>query len=454
MHKSGLNIIIAEDDLWYAELLKHHISLNPDNQVEVVSSGKELLQKNLDQIDVITLDYTLPDSDGASLLKQIKKKNPSIEIIIVSGQEDIKTAVSLINGGAYDYLVKDEETKDRLWRILIQVQKKNQLKEEVRELRSQVQSKFEFSKSIIGQNAEIKSLYSKIEKASRSNISVSISGETGTGKEVLAKAVHSCSDRKKHPFVAINLSAIPETLIESELFGHEKGAFTDASYRRIGKFEQAGKGTLFLDEIGELPLSHQAKLLRVLQEREIQRVGGEKTIPIDCRIITATHRDLGKMVGEGTFRQDLFYRIIGLPLHLPALRERRTDIPLLAKHFLKTFCLENELEQMSISGDAMDKLLRYYFPGNVRELKSIIELAATISESIEIGAENIHFQNAQKEKSVMDYTMTLREQNLHILEQYLDKFNGNITKVASMLDIGKSTIYRMIKERKHVHQEQ
>ncbi len=439
-------VLIAEDDKWYAELLNYHLSLNPDYSVSYVTTGKALIDRLVEKPDVITLDYALPDMTGSSVLKRIRNESPGTEVIIISGQEDVSTAVSLLKEGAYDYIVKDEETKDRVWKTISHIRENKSLKEEVEQLRTEVVKKYNFSKTIIGSSDAIKKVFGLLEKATKSNINISLTGETGTGKEVVAKAIHYNSSIKKQPFIALNVSAIPSELIESELFGHEKGSFTGASERRLGKFESAKGGTLFLDEIGEMDLNMQAKLLRVLQERELVRVGGSENIKINCRIICATHKDLQSEVKQGYFRQDLYYRLIGLPIKLPSLRERKEDIILLAKHFIEGFAKENGFQQKKLSEAAISKLLNYNFPGNVRELKAIIDLGMVLSDDDTIESEHIQFYASNPINSLAIEEMTLRDYNLKILNYYLEKHDNNVLKVASILDIGKSTIYRMLKE--------
>jgi DNA-binding NtrC family response regulator len=282
-------------------------------------------------------------------------------------------------------------------------------------------------------------------RAIKTNITVSITGETGTGKELVAKAIHYNSDRAKKPFVAVNVSAIPNELIESELFGYEKGAFTGADTRKIGKFEQASDGTLFLDEIAEMDLAMQAKILRVIQEKELTRIGGNKIIKINPRIIIATHRNLQEEVTKGNFREDLYYRILGLPIKLPPLRERGNDVLVLAKYFVDTFTEENKLDPKVISPEAQNKLLSYSFPGNVRELKAVMELACVMADAKIIEPSHINFNSVNALSGFLLEETTLAEYNKKIIRYFLDKYNNNISKVAEKLDIGKSTIYRMLK---------
>lgn len=441
-------ILIAEDDKWYSELLKYHLSLNDEYVVECVDTGKALLKAMAGNPSVVTLDYSLPDCNGADLLKKIKQSHPNTEVIIVSGQEDVGTAINLLKEGAYDYIVKDDDTKQRIWNAVMNIRSNSNLKAEVEELKQEIVKKYDFSKTIIGSSAPLKKVFKLIEKATKSNINVSITGETGTGKEVVAKAIHYNSDRSKRPFVAINVSAIPTELIESELFGHEKGAFTGAVAKRIGKFEQAKNGTIFLDEIGEMDSHMQAKLLRVLQERELVRVGGETTVKVDCRIVCATHKKLLDEVQNGNFREDLYYRLIGLSIELPPLRDRQEDIILLAKHFLKLFADENKFKIKTLNESAIAKLLAYNFPGNIRELKAIMDLSMVLSDEDIISADDIQIQYQNPNNDLMKEEMTMRAYNDRILNYYLEKYNQNVLKVAEVLDIGKSTIYRMIKEKK------
>ena len=283
-----------------------------------------------------------------------------------------------------------------------------------------------------------------MDKATKTNINVSITGETGTGKEVVAKAIHYNSDRKKKPFIAVNMAAIPRELVESELFGYEKGAFTGAITRKAGLFEEANTGTIFLDEIAELDLSLQSKLLRVLQEREVTRVGGNEKVQLDIRLIIATHKDLAEEVKKGTFREDLYYRIIGLLIELPPLRERGNDILILAKHFADEFAKDNNLGTVVIAQDAKDKLMEYYYPGNVRELKAIIDLAVVMCSDNEIKACDITYSSIKEDENFMAEEKTLREYTCRIVKHYLKKYDEDVITIAQKLDIGKSTIYKMI----------
>ena len=444
--KEPVKIFVVEDDPAYTKFLEYVLSLNPDYEVSSFNDGKNFLDHLHEKPNIITLDYTLPDMGGEEVLSEIQRVDPNIPVIIISAQEKIGTAVQLLKSGAYDYIIKDEETKDRLLNTINNARKNISLSKQIDYLRQEITEKYEFGNSIIGNSNSLKKVFNLLEKAVKTNITVSITGETGTGKELAAKAIHYNSKRKKNSFIAVNIAAIPKELMESELFGYEKGAFTGASTRRIGKFEEAEGGTIFLDEIGEMDLNLQSKLLRVIQERELSRIGGNEVIKLDFRLIVATHRDLAQMVKDGTFREDLYYRLLGLPIHLPPLRERDRDIILLSKFFLEQFSKENELPLLTLSSDAQNKLLSYPFPGNIRELKSIIELAAVMANEDEIHADDITFNSIAKESNFLIEEMTLRDYTFKILRHYLEKYDNNVLKVADKLDIGKSTIYRYLKE--------
>ncbi len=438
-------VFVVEDDKWYNNFLKYTISLNPEYTVQTFFNAKDALQKLHEKPDLITVDYSMPDMNGEDLIKKIKDQNPEVQIIVISGQEDVQTAVQLLKLGVYDYILKDEDTKNRLLNTIQNARNNTSLKQEIVSLREEVAKKYDFSNTIIGNSESIKKIFSLIEKAASSKIVVSVTGETGTGKELVAKAIHYHSERKRLPFVAVNVAAVPKDLIESELFGHEKGSFTGADSRRIGKFEQANKGTIFLDEIGEMDLNIQAKLLRVLQEKEVTRVGGNQTIPLDVRVIVATHKNLLKEVQEGRFREDLYYRLLGLPIALPPLRDRLNDIILISKHFIDDYCKENKVKKIVLSNEAHKKLLNYHFPGNIRELKAIIELACVMCDDFLITEHNLTFNNEKSLNSALLQEMSLDEYNNLIIKSYLEKYDDNVLAVARKLNIGKSTIYRIIK---------
>ncbi len=442
---NAYKIFVVEDDKWYNNFLQYSISLNPEYVVETFSNAKEALANLYKKPDLITVDYSLPDINGDLLIQKIKDQLPETQIIVISGQEDVKTAVQLLKQGVFDYILKDEDTKNRLLNSIQNALSNTTLKKELNSLREEVAKKFDFGSTIIGNSDAIKKCFTLIEKAAASKIVVSVTGETGTGKELVAKAVHYHSERKKMPLVSVNIAAIPKELIESELFGHEKGAFTGADSRRIGKFEQANKGTIFLDEIGEMDINMQAKLLRVLQEKEVTRVGGNQTISLDVRVIVATHRNLALEVKEGRFREDLYYRLLGLQIALPPLSERGNDILLLCKYFIEEYCKENKIKKITLSSDAQKKLLNYHFPGNIRELKAIVELACVMCNDGNINENDLNFNGEKTLSNLLIKEMSLEDYNYLIIKNYLVKYDNNVLAVAKKLNIGKSTIYRMLK---------
>lgn len=447
MPEKAFKIFVVEDDEWYNRLLVHTLSLNPDYEIQSFTTGKDCLANLHQEPDVVTLDYRLPDMKGLDVLKQIKEINEDVQIILISEQDDIEVVVTLLQSGAFDYIVKSKDIRERLLNTVNNIRQGSNLKKEIVTLRQEVKQKYTHQNTIIGNSAATRKVYELIEKAIRTNITVTITGETGTGKELVAKAIHYSSNRSKQPFVPVNVAAIPKDLIESELFGHEKGSFTGASFRRIGKFEEANGGTLFLDEIAEMDISLQAKLLRALQEKEIIRIGSNTPIKFDCRIIIATNKDLQEEIKKGNFRQDLYYRLYGLPIELPPLRERENDAIVLAKHFISLFCQENKMAVKTLTSDASARLLSYPFPGNIRELKSVIELAVTLADQDEITADHIVLGRGQDLlEDAFSREMSLREYDILIVRKYLEKYSNNIKLVAEKLDLGVATIYRMLKE--------
>ena len=448
MSEKPFKIFVVEDSEWYNRLLVHTLSLNPDFEIRSFFNGKDFLNNLFESPDIVTLDYSLPDFTGLEILKRLREENSDAQVILISEQEDIDTVVTLLKMGAYDYISKSDDIKDRLTNTVKNIRNGIGLKREISTLRREVQKKYSFRETILGESPAIKAVYDLIDKALSTNITVIISGETGTGKELVAKAIHYNSKRKDKPFVTVNVAAIPSELIESELFGHEKGSFTGAAYRRIGRFEEADGGTLFLDEIGEMELNLQAKLLRVLQEKEIVRIGSNKPVKTDCRIVVATNKNLKEEVKKGNFREDLYYRLLGLPIELPPLRERVNDILILARHFTVKFCEENNIPIKKLSVQSQKKLLSYSFPGNVRELKSVVELAVTLSENDIIETSDLVIDRGDPLSDIANDNLTLRDYQIKIIKATLKKNNDDIKLAADKLDIGISTIYRILKEEK------
>ncbi len=439
-------IFVVEDNVLYAQMIKKQL-VDDGYQVKMFHNGRDFLAHLDENPDVVTLDYTLPDMTGFDVLTKIQKRRPDTNVIVISAQENITTAIDLMKNGAYDYIMKAPDTREKLTNIIKNIYRSDQLKTENILLKDAVKEKYNFRNLIKGSSREIEHVFELMDKATQTQISVSISGATGTGKELVAKGIHYNSKRSNKPFVAVNVSAIPDGLIESELFGHEKGSFTGADGRKIGKFELANSGTLFLDEIADLDINLQAKLLRVIQERELVRVGGNETIPLDVRIITATHKNLNNLVAEGKFRKDLYYRLLGLPIELPPLKDRGNDIILLAKHFVNEFCRENEMESKDISDEAKKLLLSYHFPGNIRELKAVMELACVMTNKSVIKANHLNLNIDDSVQNLLASEKTLEEYNNEIIKHFLNKYNHNVRLVASKLGIGKSTIYRLLQNK-------
>lgn len=443
--RSQYKVFIVEDNVLYARVLKKQLS-DDQLQVKVFHNGTDFINAMHEKPDVVTLDYTLPDMTGKEVLLKIQEKLPNTQVIVISAQDNISTAIELMKNGAYDYIMKAPDTREKLSNVIKNIYKTDQLKTENNILKDAVKEKYNFKKLIKGNSRELDLVFELMNKAIQTNISVSISGETGTGKELVAKGVHYNSKRSTKPFVAVNVSAIPDGLIESELFGHEKGAFTGADFKKIGKFELANGGTLFLDEIADLNLNLQAKLLRVIQEKELVRLGGNDIVPLDVRIITATHKNLAALAGDELFRQDLYYRLLGLPIEIPPLRQRGNDIILLAKFFVDEFCKENDMNPKTISSETKQMLLSYHYPGNIRELKAIMELSCVMCSRDVIKPSHLNMNIDENVQNLLASEKTLDEYNNEIVKFFLNKYNQNVRLVASKLGIGKSTIYRMLQK--------
>ncbi len=385
-------IFIIEDDVMVATLMKQALG-KYDHELTHFTNAEDCLQNLHLNPDIVTVDYNLPGMNGIDLMGRIKSYNSSIMVVLVSGQETLEVVVAAYKGGASEYIIKNDSLFVNLENSIRNLSMNVVLKREVEFLKDQIIDRHKYS-TILGNSNPVIRVLKLIQKVEKSNIMVLVTGQSGTGKELVAKALHYNSPRNRKPFVTVNMGAIPEDLIESELFGHEKGAFTDARERRIGKFEEANEGTIFLDEIGEMNLHLQTKLLRVLQEKEITRIGSNKIIKLDFRMIAATNRNLATEVKEGRFREDLFYRIQGFLIHLPPLKERGDDVILLAKSFLTEFCKNNKMEQVQLSKEAAKFMLEYEWPGNIRELKAVMERAALLCENNTIQIEDLMFVQA------------------------------------------------------------
>lgn len=450
----NFNIAVVEDDPVYGGMLKYKMSLDPEYNVTLYESASKFLSDSIMLLDVITLDLNLPDMSGLDVLKKIRELNPELHVIVLSGQDKIDMAVELFKLGIFDYIVKDEHALEKLWYAVHKATSHIELSKEVIELRKEVRKKYDYRNEIVGSSESIQNVFSMIEKASSTNISVVITGDTGTGKELVAKAIHFNSSRQAKPFVAVNVAAIPLGLIESEMFGFEKGAFTGADRSRMGKLEEAKGGTLFLDEIAEMDLTTQAKLLRVLQEMEVTHLGSNKPIPLDFRLIVATNKNLFNEVKKGNFREDLYYRILGLKIEIPALRQRKSDILIIANHFIKKFAKENGLPLKEFSSDAKIYLSKLPYNGNVRELKAIVETGFVLSDGNLIESKDIQLNVNEgfNIENLLDSETSLENYTNRIIQYHLMKNRYNVVQTAKELKIGKSTIYRLINEGKLIQE--
>jgi DNA-binding NtrC family response regulator len=388
-----ITVFVIEDDEFFASLIHNKLNQEGDYDVKVFEYGKEALNNMNQQPDIVVIDYSLPDINGIDLLKKIKEINPEVSCVVLSGQKELQVVVEAYKIGAERYIMKDENAIIELCQNLSVISEKIQLKNEIESLKSQIIERNRYQ-NIIGQSPAMMNMFKLMQKVENIKIPVLVTGDNGSGKELVANALHYNSDRKRRPFVAVNVAAIPEDLVESELFGSEKGAFTGA-VKRIGKFEEAHRGTIFLDEIGELDLSLQAKLLRVLQEKSITRLGGAKEISLDIKIISATNKNLWQEVQKGNFREDLYFRLQGFLIQLPPLRDRGNDIILLAQHFIKKFVDSQGLSNKNLDPQAIAKMLKYSWPGNVRELKSMVERACLICDGDTIEISDLIFLEQQ-----------------------------------------------------------
>ena len=420
-------------------------------QAADAQEGLEVFRK--EGPDLVLLDVILPGTDGLTVLETLRSENKMTPVIMLTGTKSVKTAVDAMKLGAADYLSKPFDVEEL--RIVVNRALTSQaLEREVKQLRAQVVQRYAFH-NLIGKSQSMQEIYAKIEQVADSRTTVLITGESGTGKELVAKALHYNSSRRERPFIALNCAALPETLIESELFGHEKGSFTDATARRVGQFELANTGTMFLDEIGDLSAVTQAKLLRVLQEREFTRIGGVQSIKVDVRIVAATNKNLDELVRKGLFREDLYYRINVIALYLPPLRQRDEDVPLLAKHFLAKRVEEDRRPPIEFSKEALELLTRYPWPGNVREMENIVEQAFIWSQSSsQITPEHLPtiLKSDSRSSSLRDDTLAGRmslekavmEFEREIILDALKRTNYVQTHAANLLGISRRMLkYRM-----------
>lgn len=392
--------------------------------------------------DIMLLDLKMPGMDGLEVLREVKKAAPQTTVIMMTAYASVASSVQAMKEGAYDYIVKPFDVQE-LTLLLKRIVEHQQLVSENILLRKRLAEQYEYE-NIVGRSAPMQRVFELIGTVAETSATVLITGETGTGKELVARAIHTNSPRRYSPFIAVSCSALPDTLLESELFGYEKGAFTGADRTKKGRFELAHSGTLFLDEIGDISMKTQVKLLRVLQERSFRRLGGSELIEVDVRLISATNRDLMKMVEEGSFRSDLYYRLNVVNIHLPPLRERREDLPLLVAHFMTKYNLEFNKKFERVREDAMGMMLDYQWAGNVRELENVIERAVVIGQGVEVGPELLPF--CRTEAPVDPEARTLEEVERRHIEQMLAREHWNIARTARILGIDRTTLHKKIKK--------
>ena len=446
-------ILIVDDE----ESFRHMLSVilkKEKYDVETASNGEEGLQKVADSpFDQILCDIRMPQMDGLEFLREVQKMGVNATIIMMSAYGTVDSAIEAMKLGAYDYISKPFKP-DEIILTLKKAEERERLRRENELLRKEIKKEYSFE-NIVSKNEKMQKIFEVIKKVAKYKSTILITGESGTGKELVARALHYNSDRSQNPFIPINCGAIPENLLESELFGHEKGAFTDAIRTKKGLFEEADDGTLFLDEIGELPLQLQVKLLRVLQDGEIRRVGDSKSIQIDVRIIAATVKDLVKEVSEGRFRDDLFYRLHVFPIHIPPLRERQEDIPLLVAHFVQKHSLSLNKNVLGINPKALAALMNYRWFGNVRELENTIERAMVLADESNIELENLPIEIREfKEKvelaSLVEEECSIKKASkileINLIQKALKKTRGNHTQAARLLEISHRALLYKIKE--------
>jgi DNA-binding NtrC family response regulator len=445
----SMKILVVDDEVKVREMLRQNLVQMARYSVDVASNGAEALIKvDRETFDLVLTDLRMPEMDGIELLTRIKASRPDITVIIMTAFGSIETAVEAIKKGADDYITKPIDFNDLLIH-LSKAQKESLLIRENRLLKMEVKKKFEFN-NIIGKSQGMQEVFSLIEKVAPSSSTVIICGGSGTGKELVAKAIHYHSPRAEKPFIPFNCGAIPETLVESELFGHTKGAFTGAIQAKRGLFEEADEGTIFLDEISTLLPSAQVKLLRVLQEKEVMRVGSTDRTKIDVRVIAATNEDLEANLKQGKFREDLFYRLLVFPIKLPDLKDRTEDIPLLARHFLTLYGQAMQKNLRGISREAMNLLLEYPWPGNVRELENVIERAVIIADQDQLMPGDLPDYLKEAFTHLIKRGVKARKSLEEIKDEYiteiLSESGGNKRIAAEILKVNPRTLYRFEKK--------
>ena len=437
-------ILIVDDEAAMRESLRDWL-VEDDYEVDLAVSGENAVDMARDNSwDVIMLDLKMPGIDGLETLKKLKEKEIDAEILMMTAYATIDTAVDAMKEGAFDYLVKPFDPDEVEMQIKRIVSHKELVLENIL-LRRKLEERSEYDE-IIGKSDAMQEVFELISRVAPTDSTVLITGESGTGKELIAKAIHGNSPRCYMPFIAVSCGALPDSLLESELFGYEKGAFTGAEHTKMGRFEMADSGTLFLDEIGDISLKTQVDLLRVLQEKEFTRLGGNGVINVDVRILAATNRDLKQAIAENKFRDDLYYRLNVISIHVPPLRERKEDIPLLLERFIRKYCLEMNKEEVKVASSALRLLMDYDWPGNVRELENVVERALVIGKGKKIVSEDLPFSRKEQVPETLPKSLKMMEK-IHI-KRILDENTWNIRRTARELDIDRQTLYNKIEKYK------
>ncbi|MBZ5579554.1 MAG: sigma-54 dependent transcriptional regulator [Acidobacteriia bacterium] len=438
-------VLVVEDEEKLRRVLELQLA-SAGFEVDKAATAEDGI-KVVDRADLVLTDLRLPNMDGLQLLALIRRQNAQVPVVVMTAYGSIETAVESMKAGATDFLLKPFSL-DHLMQVVHKALEVRALRDENRQLKEELGRRYEYD-NIIGRSEPMQEIFATIERVAPTRATVLLAGESGVGKDLIARAIHFRSPRKDRPLVKINCTAIPENLMESELFGYEKGAFTGAVTSKPGKFEQADTGTVFLDEIGDVPGPIQVKLLRILQEREFERLGSNVTRHTDVRVIAATNQDLRAALEQGTFREDLYYRLNVVPLNIPPLRERKQDIPFLANHFIRKLASDSGSEVESITDAAMDKLLNYHWPGNVRELENVIERSLVLCRGKQLDAADIKLENAPRPRAPSDSRflpegLTLDQYEQELIREALRRADGNKSQAARLLGLSRNALrYRL-----------